>query len=146
MHKTASVCVQCQHVQWGAAEAGRQPQHQWGKLGRRAEGGGSTGAAGPRAAGPDSAQEEGGQNLQQDCCQALHQRQEVDMLHSFSLTLSSAGCAPTRPWWLSLAVQVVICHLLMLLIHFSIFGARHSLLCCVWVFPEMICQSKQCRL
>uniref|UniRef100_A0AAQ4RKU0 UBC core domain-containing protein n=1 Tax=Gasterosteus aculeatus aculeatus TaxID=481459 RepID=A0AAQ4RKU0_GASAC len=72
----ASLPVKRQHVQRGAAEAGRQPQHQRGKLGRRAEGGGPAGAAGPRAAGPDPAQEEGGQDLQQDRRQALHQRQE----------------------------------------------------------------------
>lgn len=80
---------QCQHVQWGAAEAGRQPQHQRGELGCGAERGGPARAAGPRAAGSDPAQKERGQNLQQDGCQALHQRQEVGLLHRLWL------CVPT---------------------------------------------------
>lgn len=116
---SSSLCVkfglcapQSQHVQRGAAEAGRQPQHQRGELRRRAEGGGPSGAARPRAAGPVSAQEEGGQNLQQDRCQALHQRQEVDPPLSAVLCVLCwlRACGPALPRRLHSASAPVSCH------------------------------------
>jgi len=101
------VCVRSvQHVQWGAAEDGGQPQHQRGKLGRRAEGGGSAGAAGPRAAEPDPAQEEGGQDLQQDRRQALHQRQEVGpLLSDWTWKGLSPPLASRTHFWVFLSVS-----------------------------------------